>query len=438
MQRSLERDLKIKTVSSCDSTALPHCVIRAAGQSDLDEFTLTALAADPGFDDQNHVTISVLAVRIASMRRNFSGGFPRKAPLKSFYSHKPGIWVGLTSNVPAINEKRLKQGIKNMRTSSIRFGFFLGTAATLLLTGTTLSTDAVAEDRLTINGGQTKGAFNRVASGWAAYITKHVAGVNASSKASAGSLDNTRQVEAGKSDLGLVFASDLHDGVKGLEPFKKAASNVRYMTFVFGSVGHFVVPADSAIKSLDDIKGKTISMGGPGSGSAKNLTKLLKHVGLWGSFKDIYAGKKSSDQLVNGKVDAYNWHPGIGSGFIRGTANKIKIRFIDLNAPAKATGFYAKYPYFEPTPIPAGVYPKVDHDTMTIGTGTLMIANKNVSDDLVYRILKGVYSAGGKKFLTAAFGGRAKQMTNENGLKNLVAPLHPGAVKFWKEMGKNL
>ena len=101
-------------------------------------------------------------------------------------------------------------------------------------------------------------------------------------------------------------------------------------------------------------------MGGPGSGSAKNLTKLLKHVGLWGSFKDVYAGKKSSDQLVNGKVAAYNWHPGIGSGFIRGTANKIKIRFIDLNAPAKASGFYDKFPYFEPTTIPGGVYPGVE------------------------------------------------------------------------------
>ena len=81
---------------------------------------------------------------------------------------------------------------------------------------------------------------------------------------------------------------------------------------------------------------------------------------------------------------------------------------------------------------------KVEVDTMTIGTGTLMIANKDVAEDVVYRVLKSVYSDAGKKFLTAAFGGRAKQMTIDNGLKNMVAPLHPGAVKFWKEMGKTL
>ena len=309
--------------------------------------------------------------------------------------------------------------------------------ATAIVSAAMIPQLATAQDvRLTINGGQTKGAFNRVASGLAAYATKHVDGVNASSKASAGSLDNTRQVDARKTDMGLVFASDLYDGVKGIGSFKKAASNVRYVTFLFGSVGHFVVPDDSPIKTLSDIKGKTISMGGPGSGSAKNLTKLLKHVKLWGSFKDVYAGKKSSDQLVNGKVAAYNWHPGIGSGFIRGTASKIKIRFIDLDAPAKASGFYKEFPYFEPVKIPAGVYPSVDKDTMTIGTGTLLIAHKDVSADIVYRFLKGIYSDEGAKFLTAAYGGRAKQMTVANGNKNLVAPLHPGAEKFWKEMGK--
>lgn len=302
---------------------------------------------------------------------------------------------------------------------------------------TTLPGHAMANDiRLTINGGQTNGAFNQVASGLAAYSTKNLEGIKASAKASAGSVDNTRQVDAGKSDMGIVFASDLYDAVEGIGSFKEAAANVRYVTFLFGSVGHFVVPDDSSIKSLEDIKGKTISMGGPGSGSAKNLAKLLDHVGLTGEFKDVYAGKKSSDQLVNGKVDAYNWHPGIGSGFIRGTANKIKIRLVDLDAPAKASGFYEKYPYFEPVTIPGGVYPGVDADSMTIGTGTLMIANKDVPENVVYEFLKGIYSDAGMEYLTAAYGDRAAQMTIDNGNKNLVAPLHPGAEKFWKEMGK--
>ncbi len=316
----------------------------------------------------------------------------------------------------------------------------MGTLAAVVLSGGALisvpGSANAAETHITFSGGQTKGSFNRVVSGWAAMVTKQIPGLTASAKASAGSNANIRAVQAGKAEMALAFASDLHDGTKGIGVFKKPTDNVRYVSFVFGSVGHFVVKAGSPIKRLADIKGKTISMGGPGSGSAKNLTKMLKHIGLWKTFKDVYAGKKSSDQLVNGKVDAYNWHPGIGSGMIRGTANATKIRLIDMDVEAKASGFYKKYPYFQAVTIPPGVYPGVDAPVTTFGTGSLLVAHRNVSADTIYKILKTAYSPEGRKFLTAAIGGRVKQMTIANGNKNLVAKLHPGAAKFWKEMGK--
>lgn len=313
----------------------------------------------------------------------------------------------------------------------------LACMAAVLVAGTLVTPANAADDiRITFMGGQTKGPFNRIVSGWAAMVSKQVAGINASSKASAGSNANIRAIEAGKAEMGLVFASDLHDGVKGIGVFKKPGNGLRYLTFVQGSVGHFVVPADSPIKRLADVKGQTISMGGPGSGSAKNLTKLLEHLGIMGTFKDVYAGKKSSDQLVNGKIAAYNWHPGVGSGFIRGTANKIDIRLIDMDVEAKASGFYDKYPYFESVTIPGGVYPGVDNPVNTFGTGAIMIAHESVPEDVVYKILKAAYSDEGKKYLLASIGNNVKQMTVVNGNKNLVAPLHPGAAKFWKEMGK--
>ncbi len=86
-----------------------------------------------------------------------------------------------------------------MRLDRSKNGIIVKSAAAMLVAGAILNAtqSAAADMRLTINGGQTKGAFNRVASGWAAYITKNVGGVNASSRASAGSLDNTRQVDAG-------------------------------------------------------------------------------------------------------------------------------------------------------------------------------------------------------------------------------------------------
>ena len=116
----------------------------------------------------------------------------------------------------------------------------------------------------------------------------------------------------------------------------------------------------------------------------------------------------------------------------------MKIRFIDLDEAAQKSGFYEKFPYFSTTVIPKSVYPNVDADTKTIGTGTLMIANKDMPDDIVYNILKGVYSTEGKTFLVSAAGKIVNQMTPKNAFRTITVPLHPGAVKFWKEQGKSI
>ena len=139
------------------------------------------------------------------------------------------------------------------------------------------------------------------------------------------------------------------------------------MTYLFGSVGHLLLPAKSSVKTVYDLKGKTLSMGGPGSGSAKNLTNLLKHLGIWGSFKAVYLGRKSPEAMRNGKIIGYNWHPGLGNAMSRDTATMMWIRFINMDAPARKSGFYKKFPYYGPTVIPAGVYPNVNVDTPRSG-----------------------------------------------------------------------
>jgi TRAP transporter TAXI family solute receptor len=297
---------------------------------------------------------------------------------------------------------------------------------------------ASAQKRITMKGGQIRGAYNRWTSAYAVYLTKELPGIQVSSESSTGSSENVRSVNSGAVELALTFSSDSYLGWRGQAHFKKPQKNLRTMTYLFGSVGHLLVPANSSIKKIEDLKGKTISMGGPGSGSAKNLTALLKHLGMWGSFKPVYLGRKSPEAMRNGKIAGYNWHPGLGNAMIRDTATMMKIRFINMDAPAKKSGFYKKYPYFGPTVIPAGVYPNVKVDTPTFGTGSVMIANSKVSADLIYKIMKSIYSEKGRKYIVSAAGKVAKEMSVKNGLKLINAPLHPGAVRFWKEAGKKI
>ncbi len=273
--------------------------------------------------------------------------------------------------------------------TGIRWTSLLGAVAFLFAAqfGAVLP-EASAQQRITMKGGQIRGAYNRWASAYAVYLTKELKGVQVSSESSTGSSENVRAVNSGSVEIALTFSSDAFLGYRGKMHFRKPQTNMRTMTYLFGSVGHLLVPANSDVRKIEDLKGKTISMGGPGSGSAKNLTALLKHLGIWGTFKPVYLGRKSPEALRNGKIAGYNWHPGIGNAMIRDTATMMKLRFINMDAPARKSGFYKKFPFFGPTVIPAGVYPNVNVDTPTFGTGTVMIAGSQVSADLVYNIMK--------------------------------------------------
>lgn len=313
-------------------------------------------------------------------------------------------------------------------------------AGGVLAFATLLSMTAVpavsADKQLVIKGGQIGGAFNRWTSAWSVYLSKTIDGAKFSSESSTGSPENMRATGSGSVDFALVFASDLYNGYRGQGTFKKKITDVGAMGFVFASVGHFLVPADSDFKTLEDIKGKRVSLGGPGSGSAANITMLLKQMGMWDKFTPVYLGRKSPQALRNGKIAAYNWHPGLGNAMIRNTATMIKVRFIDLDAPAKKSGFYEKFPYFGKMTIPGGLYSKVDTDTSTFGTGSILIANAKISDDLVYNFLKAITSDAGRKKLSGAVGkGAMKALTKDAPFNFVTISLHPGAERFWREQG---
>lgn len=326
------------------------------------------------------------------------------------------------------HQKMTNQGSRLGRATSI-----LATATVLTLSATSA---AVAQEHVAIKGGQIGGAFNRWTSAWSVYLGKVIDDVQFSSESSTGSPENMRAIGSGAVDFGLVFASDLFNGYRGEGNFEDPITDVGAMTYVFASVGHFVVPVDSDIQTLEDIKGKRVSLGGPGSGSAENITLLLQQMGIWDEFTPVYLGGDSPQALRNGEIDAYNWHPGLGNSVIRETATMMDVRFVDLDQPARESGFYETYPYFGPMTIPGGLYKGVEEDTPTFGTGSILIANSEVSEDLVYEFLQAIYSEEGRAELSGAVGpAMIEAMTKEGALDFITVPLHPGAERFWTELG---
>lgn len=294
--------------------------------------------------------------------------------------------------------------------------------------------------RIAIIGGQTGGAFNFWTNAMAPLFSKEVAGVEVSVEASTGSPENIRRVNAAEVDMGFAFSSDLHEAYRGLEKFAgKPHTNVRAVSFAFGTVGHFVVLKNSPIQRLEDIAGKRLAVGGPGSGSALAIERLLRQMGMWEKVSVVHlGGNQASQALKDGKIDAYNWHPGIGNATILDTASTHDIRLIDLHAPAKASGFFDKYPYYAPRTIPGGTYRGVAEPVPTFQTASLWIAHKDLSPDLVYEMLRVAYSEKGKQHLVTAVGKPATEMALENALEGITVPVHAGAARFYQEKGKKI
>lgn len=308
-------------------------------------------------------------------------------------------------------------------------------AATVAFSATPES-PAIGAEFVAIKGGQVGGAYNRWTSAWSVYLSNAMDGYQFSSESSTGSGENVRTVSNGGAEMGMAFASDVYLGYRGEGDFTEPLENLRALSFMFASVGHLLVPVDSEITTIEDLRGERISFGGPGSGSAKNLTLLLEHLGIMSDVTAVYLGGKSPQAMRNGEIAGYNWHPGLGNAMIRDTATMMDIRFIDMDAPAKASGFYDAYPYFGTQVIPAGLYNNVDVDTNTFGTGTLFISSSDVSADLVYNVLKTLDSEEGRSEMATSVGQASIDgWTKDVAFDFVTIPLHEGAQRFWEEKG---
>jgi hypothetical protein len=145
-------------------------------------------------------------------------------------------------------------------------------------------------------------------------------------------------------------------------------------------------------------------------------------------------GSAASEALKDGQVDSYHWQSGAPNAAVLDTVSTHSVDLLDLAAPARASGFADKYPYYLLGEIPSGAYKGLDKPVPTIVTGTYWIVHKDVPDDIVYEMTRVAYSDEGHQYMQQTFRPLA-DMTRDQALKGLTVPLHPGAQRFWQEAG---
>jgi TRAP transporter TAXI family solute receptor len=306
-----------------------------------------------------------------------------------------------------------------------------------LLVGAVFSTDASAAKRMVFAGGPAGGTFQVVANAIQTYKpVKDIKEFKVRAQSSAGSVENLRKVNSGKAQFGVVYSGHVYLGKNGrMKNDTRVYDKVMAVAYLYGAPAQLVVRKGSGIKSVKDLAGKKVGVGNAGSGAFANCELFFTHMGVWDKIKRNAMGyNDAAAAFGNNQLDAFWLFTAFPSGAVIMAAQTNDIALIDLNADAEKSGFYDKYPYFAKLSVPPGTYKGVDSETPSFQDSTLWVANAKVPDDVVYKLLSTIYTDEGLAHMVSQKK-TFKEMSIASGTKGIVTPMHPGAIKFWKEKG---
>lgn len=264
-------------------------------------------------------------------------------------------------------------------------------------------------------------------------------GLRVTVESTGGSVFNINAVLNGDMDLGVAQSDRQFEAAKGRSEWaeKGPQKNLRSVFSLHSETFFMVASEDSGIKSYAELKGKDAAVGNPGSGTRQNTKDILAAYGL--SLEDLgkAEGLKASESakvLQDGRIGAFAYTVGNPAGLIKeATSGRIKVRFLPAD-PAALAKLLEGRPYYVKAVIPVAFYPmSLDKaDVPTFAVKATLITRASVPEEVVYAITKTVFeNLNELKKLHPALNG----LTPRHMLEGLSAPLHPGALKYYREAG---
>jgi uncharacterized protein len=282
---------------------------------------------------------------------------------------------------------------------------------------------------ITVASGSPGGAYFPLGAGIAKVLTDKIEGVFAQSESTGASVENSRLVGRGESDMGMAMANVAYDAFVGQGAFDGDKQDIVALFSMYPAAQHLFVSADSNIFTIEDLVGKKISVDAAGSGCEVTSYIILEAAGIRDKVTTVNLSQpEAADAIKDGNVDAvfYNFaYPGAVVEEILITKN---IRFIPLET-ALLDKIIADYPYFTKGVIPKGVY-KLENDVSALTVGNLMVVHKDMDEELAYNSVKAIFDEGSLKELIGIHP-IAKVMSKEVGANSPI-PLHPGAERFFQ------
>ncbi len=317
------------------------------------------------------------------------------------------------------------------------FRSLLVSGLAILVVSMLMTTHSLAAKRLVFSGGPAGGTFQVVANAVQVYgPVKKSKKYKVKAQSSAGSVENLRKVNKGRAHFGVVYSGHVYLGRNGqLKNDTNKYEDVLAVSYLYGAPAQLVTHKGSGIKSVKDLVGKKVGVGNAGSGAFANCELFFSHMGVWDKIERNAMGyNDAAAAFGNNQLDAFWLFTAFPSGAVIMAAQTNDIELVNVGKDAEDSGFFEKYPYFSKLAVPAGTYKGVDTESPSFQDSALWVANSKVSDDAVYEMLSLLYTDEGLAHMRSQKK-TFKEMAIDTGTKGIVTPMHPGAIKFWKEKG---
>lgn len=261
-------------------------------------------------------------------------------------------------------------------------------------------------------------------------------GIRCAVESTGGSINNLEAIRKGELEMGVVQSDLLYNAYAGKEVFADvgADKNLRVLFSLHSEPFTVLARKDAKINNFDDLKSKRVNIGAQGSGMRATMEDLMARKG-WSSKSFTIIDVKSGDTakaLCNNKIDAMIFAGGHPNGTIQQITSSCDTRIVNVSGPV-IDKLIKEHPFYSYASIPANMYPGNGKDIDTFGVKAVLVASSTLDDEVVYQMVKALFeNLDSFKTLHPVFATLdAKHMVHDVD----VAPMHPGAIRYFKEKG---
>lgn len=298
---------------------------------------------------------------------------------------------------------------------------------------------AQAEEKfITIGTGGQTGVYYVVGQSICQLVNRDTAKthVKCNAPSTGGSVDNLNAIAAGERDLGISQSDWQFHAYNGSSSFEgKKNEKLRAVFSIHPEPFTVMARQDAKIEQFDDLKGKRVNVGDPGSGTRATMNVILNAKGWTDKEFKVASELKASEMasaMCDNNLDAITYNVGHPNGALKEAAASCDVKLVSVSGEA-IDKLVADNPYYAKATIPGGLYKGSDNPTESFGVYATLVTSSDVDADKVYAVVKAVFDNFDRfKRLHPAF----ENLKQEEMIKNaLSVPLHEGAVRYYKEKG---